>query len=230
MVFGSRQNLRGVPAMEVRFRGETIRLERVTRNLGVMFDPTLSWDAHVSHVVHKCFGMLIGLSHVRHYLPQNVIPTIVHGLVLSHVRYCITVFGNCSDKNHRQLQRIINFCARVVTGRRKYDHISDVLNGPDWFTSKQLSDYHLLALAHRILRSEEPTSLASRFSRCSGLRDRPTRQDDRLYHPVSVQKQVGVSLLTEPQLYNGVPARLTTLSIGAFKKNLRRLMKQDVTE
>ena len=57
MVFGSRQNLGGVPAIEVRFRGETLRPERVTRNLGVMFDPTLSWDAHVSHVVHKCFGM-----------------------------------------------------------------------------------------------------------------------------------------------------------------------------
>ena len=137
MVFGSRQNLRSAPAIEVHFRGETLRPEYRARNLGVIFDPTLSWDAHVAHVVHKCFGMLIGLSHIRHYLPQNVIPTIVHGLILSHVRYCVTVYGNCSDKNHKQLQKIINFCARLVTGRRKYDHISDILNGPDWFTSKQ---------------------------------------------------------------------------------------------
>ena len=150
MVFGSRQNLRGAPTIEVRFRGETLRPEREARNLGVIFDPTLLWDAHVAHVVHKCFGMLIGLSHVRHCLPQNVIPTIVHGLVLSHVRYCIAVFGNCSDKNHRQLQKIINFCARVVTGRRKYDHISDVLNGPDWFTSKYLLGPIADALVHSI--------------------------------------------------------------------------------
>ena len=39
--------------------------------------------------LHKCFGMLIGLSHIRHYIPENVIPTIVHGLVVSHVRYCL---------------------------------------------------------------------------------------------------------------------------------------------
>ena len=144
MVFDSRQNLRTVPALEVRFRGETVCPERTVRNLGVMFDPTLSWDAHVAHVVNKCFGMLIGLCHVRHRLPQQVIPTIVQGLVLSHVRYCLTVFGNCSDKNHRQLQKIINFCARVVAGRRKYDHISDVLSGPDWFSSRQLSHYFLI--------------------------------------------------------------------------------------
>ena len=99
MVFGSRQNLRGVPTIEVRFRGETLHAENKVRNLGVIFDPVLSWDDHVTHVVHKCFGMLIGLSHIRHYLPENVIPTIVHGLVMSHVRYCISFLEAVQTKS-----------------------------------------------------------------------------------------------------------------------------------
>ena len=189
----------------------------------------------MAHVVHKCFGMLIGLSHVRR-LPQNVIPTIVHGLVLSHVRYCIAVFGNCSDKNHRQLQKIINFCARVVTGRRKYDHISDVLNGPDWFTyscltavTKQLSDYHSLALAHTTLRCGEPSSLASLFSKNSSLRSRQTRQDDRFYLP-RIRSEAGRRQFAyrAPQLYNKVPTRLTTLGNDLFKRNLKLFVKEGV--
>ena len=227
MVFGSRQNLRGVPMIEVRFRGETLCPEQKTRNLGVIFDPTLSWDDHVTHVVHKCFGMLICLSHIRHYLPQRVIPVIVHGLVLSHVRYCITVFGNCSDKNHRRLQKVINFCARVVAGRRKYDHISDVLNGLDWFNSKQLSDFHCLTLVHRTLRWGEPKSLAELFRKNSSLRDRQTRQDDRFYLP-HVRSEAGRRRFAyrAPQLYNSVPVRLTTLRADTFKRNLRPLMKE----
>ena len=61
------------------------------KNLGLTFDRTLSWDAHVSMIRRRCMGMLAGLSHVRHYLPDGVITTLVSALVLSQVRYCLTV-------------------------------------------------------------------------------------------------------------------------------------------
>ena len=228
MVFGSRPNLRSVPTIEVRFRGETLRPERSVRNLGVIFDSTLSWDDHVAHVVRKCFGMLIALSHIRHYLPQRVIPTVVHGLVLSHVRYCITVFGNCTGKNHRQLQKIIHFCARIVAGRRKFDHISDILKGPDWFTSTQLSDYHTLSLAHRTLRWGEPAPIASIFIKSLNLRIRQTRQDESFYLP-RIRSEAGRRQFAyrAPQLYNGLPVELTALKHDAFKKNLRLYLKRE---
>ena len=40
----------------------------MVRNLGVMFDKHLTWDTHVSALVKKCNGILIGLSHVRHQI------------------------------------------------------------------------------------------------------------------------------------------------------------------
>ena len=61
MVFGSRQNLSGVPTIEVWFRGETLHAENKVRNLAVIFDPVLPWDDHVAHVIRKCFGILICL-------------------------------------------------------------------------------------------------------------------------------------------------------------------------
>ena len=39
------------------------------KNLGVLFDRHLTWDAHVSVVVRKCVGLLIGLRHLRHFPP-----------------------------------------------------------------------------------------------------------------------------------------------------------------
>ena len=227
MVFGSRQNLRALHAIDVCFRGENIRPEGSVRNLGVIFDPTLSWDDHVAHVVNKCIGMLIGLSHIRHHLPQAAVSTIVHGLVISHLRYCITVFGNCSDTNHRKLQKVINFCARVIAGRRKYDHISDILNGPDWFTSRQLADFHSMTLAHRTIKWGEPVSLASLFSRNCDVRHRQTRQDGLLHLP-RIRSEAGRRQYAYrgPHLYNTIPAQLTPLGVTSFKRRLRVLMKE----
>ena len=196
MVFGSRQNLRSAPPIEVRFRGETICPVRTARNLGVIFDPCLSWDDHIAHVVRKCFGMLIGLSHIRQHLPPGVIPTIVHGLVLSHVRYCIAVFGNTSDANHRQLQRVINFCARVVAGKRKFDHISDVLSGPDWLTSNSWQTT-TRSPSPIVLCVGESQSLWSRY--LVGMLCTVSKLPDvtaSFTYPAFVQKPADASLLT----------------------------------
>lgn len=227
MVFGSRQNLKSLPPVTVTFRGETLSPEPMVRNLGVIFDPCMSWDAHVAHVMHKCFGLLIGLSHIRHHLPQSVIPILVHALVLSHVRYCISVFGNCTDKNHRRLQKIIHFCARVVSGRRKFDHISDILSGPNWFNSRQLATYHSLTLLRSILRWREPSSLAEQFDRNSSFRSRNTRQDGHLHLP-RIRSEAGRRQFAyrAPQLWNRLPQDLAHQNISSFKKNLKLYIKR----
>ena len=78
-------------------------------NLGVIFDGTLSWDAHVSELSRWCTGLLIGLSHVRHYLPDGVTKTLVVALVMSRIQYCLSVFGNGSQKNFDRIQKMLNF-------------------------------------------------------------------------------------------------------------------------
>ena len=228
MVFGSRQNLRTLPPISVVFRGETLSPEVKVRNLGVIFDPVLTWDAHVAHVVSKCFGILIGLSHIRHHLPQGVISTIVHGLVLSHVRYCISVFGNCTDKNHKQLQKIINFSARVVAGRKKFDHISDVLKGPNWLSSRQLTHYHSLTLLRKVLRWGEPLTLAEELHLSSSSRSRSTRQDGLLHLP-RIRSEAGRRrfVYRVPQLFNSLPSNFADQSINSFKRSLKLYLKSE---
>ena len=39
---------------------------------------------------------------------------------------------------HR-VQKILNFCARVVTGRRRYDHVSDVFHYLRWMCAGELA-------------------------------------------------------------------------------------------
>ena len=77
LLLGTRQNTRDLLPVSVRVGGETTQESQFVKNLGVLFDRHLSWDAHVSDVVRKCFGLLIGLRHLRHFLPQNVMLTIV---------------------------------------------------------------------------------------------------------------------------------------------------------
>ena len=49
---------------------------------------------------------------------------------LGHVaaRYCLPIYGSCTKRNLTRLQRVMNFGARVIAGRKKRDSVSDVLH------------------------------------------------------------------------------------------------------
>ena len=83
-------------------------------------------------VSRRCTGTLIGLSHVRHLVPRGVIITLVSALVLSQVCYCISVYGNGSKQNLARVQKILSFAAKVIFGRRKYDHATDLREKLGW--------------------------------------------------------------------------------------------------
>ena len=84
-------------------------------------------DSHVNHVVSKCTGALLVLNHAKHVLPPSTLIPIVSSLVVSALRYCISVNDTCATTELHRVQKVLNFCARVISGRRKYSHVSDVL-------------------------------------------------------------------------------------------------------
>ena len=160
----------------VKFRDGNLLPVSEARNLGIVFDRSLSWDAHVSSVIQRSFGTLIGLSHLRNYLPPAVVSAVVDALALSQIRYCLSVYGNGSSKNLVRLQKVINYAAKIIYGRKKFDHVSDLLERLGWLSASNLVKYHTLCLAHKVRRQGEPEALASGFTISSETRDRSTRR------------------------------------------------------
>ena len=118
----------------------------MVRNLGVVFDQFMTFTAHIDDVVRRCTGILIGLSHCRHSLPSATLTTLVQSLVVSLIRYCLSVYGTCNTTQTGRLQKVLNFAARVISGRRKFDHVSDVLHELQWLTARNLHVFHTLTL------------------------------------------------------------------------------------
>ena len=222
IAFGGRHNIRNIPAFQVKFGNAVLTPCKEVNNLGVIFDPLLTWDSHVSSLSRRCFGILSGLSHLRHHIPSRALKTLVTALVLSHVRYCISIFGNGTKGNLDRLQKIINFAARVIAGRRKYDGISDVLCGLRWMTSAELYQYHLGRLIHKTLTCHEPESLACELKTNQTLRERHTRQDELLYVPWS-NWDIGKRRFRSRavSLYNGLPPDIKALPVNTFGAGLK---------
>ena len=106
-------------------------------------------------------------------------------LVLSHVHYCLSVYGNGSAKNLATINKILNFAARVISGKKKFDHISSVRVSLNWPDPLTLVKSHTLHLLHKVRRAGQPESLAAQILTNAEREDRSrsTRQDHLLSLP-----------------------------------------------
>ena len=177
LVLGTPSMLRGLQPIQINFCGTTVPESQTVNNLGVTMDRFLSYQPHIDKLTQKCNGVLIALNHAKHSMPRTVIKQIVQSLAVSIVRYCLSVYGTCTDTQLHRVQKVLNFCARVVKGRRKYDHISDAFNELGWFRIKELKHYHQLCVVHRSLTTGQPEQLAATIGHAARQRhDHNTRR------------------------------------------------------
>ena len=231
LLLGTRQNTRSLPPVSVRVGGETVQESQTVKNLGVLFDRHLSWDAHVSDVVRKCTGLLIGLRHLRHFLPARTLLTVVRGLVLSRLRYCIAVYGNGSALNDSRLLKVVNLATRVVTGLRKFEHVSQARNDLRLMTPQQMCQLQTVVAAHKAYWLGEPSDLASLFETNAAARacDRVTRSDQRM-RPPAMRTAAGQRAFAfrAAHMLNEIPTEVRDLHPIRFKREARSIVQRSV--
>ena len=187
-------------------------------------DSNLTYEPHIDHVVKRCNGILIGLLHARHILPRKILPLLVDTLVLSHLRYCCTVYGNsASATSLKRLQKVMNFAARVVSGRRKFQHISDVLTELGWMSVQQLVSYSTLCATHKILVTGEPECIRAALLLNRDVTTRVTRQADHLHvSRARTEWGKGTFIYRACELFNEFASDIVHVPVGRFKSEVKR--------
>ena len=84
-------------------------------------------DLHVNNITRSCFYQLRQLRSIRRSLSTDAAKTLVHSLISSRVDYCNSIFYGATDIVVRRLQSVLNAAARLISNRRKFDHITPVL-------------------------------------------------------------------------------------------------------
>ena len=102
--------IKNMPPVFINFCGEVIPDSRLVKNLGVCIDSYLNYHGHLDAITEKCTGILISLNHSRHVIPKSAIRPIVEGLVISILRYGLSVYGTCGQEQLHRIQKLINFC------------------------------------------------------------------------------------------------------------------------
>ena len=224
LLFGTHQMLKRLPEdFHVTLLGKSITPASSARDLGLQLDPTLTYNEHITNTVSSCMGSLCQINKVKHLLDNRTLENVIKALVFSRLYYCSTVWSNTSKKNIKRLQSVQNFAARIVTGNRKYDHITPVLRQLNWLPVSSTLKYYLGTLTFKCLKGLAPEYLGNRFKTRSSISNRDTRNKNALNIPkYRLATGQRTFLYRATSLWNSLPFSVTDgCCLSNFKKELR---------
>ena len=180
MLVGSKKNLTKAANFHFEVNGSDMQASSSIKILGVVVDPGLSWDAHVSSVSKKCNGILVSLYKVRHYFTAEALKIIIQAYVFPHITYCLCVWGGTARGQLHKIQKLINFAARIVTGLKKHDHITQALNSLGWPKIETLVARRDAVKVYKARKEVgSPVEMRSLFVPRAAVSSRETRATDR---------------------------------------------------
>ena len=164
MMIGSRQNIKKTEGFHLVIDNVPVPPSGSLRMLGVVLDPILSWEKHISHVVQKCNALLISLYRFRHHFSQDILQKLINIHVFPHIIYCLSVWGGPNKTQLVRIQKTINFAARVVTGAGRTDRIGPTLQALGWERVERLVEMKDAVKMYKLLTKElGPPAIRSMF-------------------------------------------------------------------
>ena len=131
------------------------------KDLGVILYNNLTYDDDITKTVSSCFSGLAQINRVKRALNKKILINISYTLVFSKLLYCSNVWANTSNRNMRKLQSCQNYACRLISGVKKYDHISPLLKELNWLPVENLIYLRSVTLAFKCMTGSAPDYLAS---------------------------------------------------------------------
>ena len=109
-------------------------MEDKVKNLWVIFDSRLSFEHHIKSLCSQLNGTLSYLNKVKNTLDQKSRIPLINALIFSHLNYCSSIWGKCREKLQHEVQKCINFAAKVASNGNylKQDHVTSLLRDLKW--------------------------------------------------------------------------------------------------
>ena len=123
------------------------------RNIGVIFDNTVTMSFHINNVVKGAFYHLRNIAKIRKYINVTTAEVLVHAFVNSKLDFCNSLLHGLPKYEINKLQSVQNAAARVIACLSKFDHISGTLKELHWLPVEQRIIFKINLICFKILNN-----------------------------------------------------------------------------
>ena len=213
------------------FEGSSLAPTEVARNLGIYFDPELSFKKQIEMVVKNCNLQIRNIYAIKKYLNYECLHALVHSLVISRIDYCNSLYVSLPNYLLKKLQSVMNRSARLIYSLPPRVPTTSYLIDLHWLPVKARIEFKICLLAFKALKFGEPRYLADLLTLQnvgSGMNLRVSDDPFRLMEPRATSErhfsERSFSYIA-PRLLNRLPVSLKELdSVETFKSKLKSFL------
>jgi hypothetical protein len=214
------QRLPGVLTLKV--DDDEVSTTNVVRYIGALLDSHLTLQDHIKSTCKSAMLHLYNIGRIRRMLPRKLCEQLVHALITSKIDYANALLCGVPNVLLKQLQRVQNVAARIVTLTPRAAHITPVLRDLHWLPVRQRVQYKVCLLVFKCLHGTAPeylTELISRHARPRDLRPAAVRLTVPLHTSELATRAFSVS---GPRMWNALSEDTRAAqSLNQFKKKLK---------
>ena len=192
-----------------------------------VLDPNMNMSAHVSKVIKSANYHLRNFGKIRKFLNIDTTKSAIVSLVTSRLDYCNGLLCGITDELLCRLQEVQNNAARVVSGSKKYDHITPVLKDLHWLLIRKRIEFKILLLTFKCMQGCAPLYLRELLVKQANTRTLRSNTKNLLQIPLTNLKRFGDRAFCAyaPRLWNELPDNIKAAdSVQNFKKQLKTLL------
>ena len=197
------------------------------RNIGVVFDDTLTFEAHINSVCKTSFWHLRNIWRIRTYLDKSSLEILIHAFITNKLDYCNSLLIGLPKYLIKRLQSVQNAAARLVSGSKKHDHITPILHDLHWLPVEKCITYKTLLITFKCLNNLAPSYLSDLIIQYKPTRTLRSSSQNLLVIPRTNTIRYGERAFcaVAPRLWNGLPPDIRSInSLGLFKKTLKTFL------
>jgi len=225
MIIGCPSQLSKVQINSIQVENTSITPTGKVKNLGVVFDKTMTMEPQINHMCKKVFLNVKNIGMIRKCLNREDAKTAVHALVTPHLDYGNALLYGINQKHLRKLQVAQNSAARLIEKlQQKHDSITHVRKKLHWLPISARIEFKILSMTWKALNDESPSYISQLL--CKQPQQRinvRSNNRNRLAQPQPKNKFGARAFsVIAPKLWNKLPEKIkSSSSSDSFKRALK---------
>jgi hypothetical protein len=195
--------------------------------LGLLIDNKLSWTNQINKIC-KTLGMKIAnLKRAKQYGNKEILDLIYHYTIQPVIDYGITIWSDTTSCNLQKIQRLQNYCARIVMNNFDFKNMRgiELVKILKWMSIKERVDYFLCLSMFKCLHDKAPHYMQNEVSLVPNIM---TRYNEKraydIYLPPFISNTKERSLYVRgAKVWNKLPCDIKKINnIDTFKREYKK--------
>jgi hypothetical protein len=158
-----------------------IKRVNTVKFLGIYLDQNMNWKEHISvksNQIAKVNGILCRL---KHQLPHNILKTIYNSLVLPHINYAVTSWGNTANNELKRIKILQKKSIRILSNSKYISHTEPLFKKLRLLKVEDIFKLNCCKMYHKLTKGLTPSYFHTELETNSHIHAHNTRQQNLIH-------------------------------------------------